>query len=46
MIDFLDVQDVLSLHADMVALYGGQSGVRDMALLESAVVQPRATFGG
>ena len=46
MIDFLDVQDVLTLHADQVALYGGEHGVRDMGLLESAVAQPRATFAG
>jgi death-on-curing protein len=46
MIDFLDVQDVLGLHADQVALYGGEHGVRDMGLLESAIAQPNATFGG
>ena len=46
MIDFLEVQDLLSLHADQVALYGGTHGVRDMGLLESAIAQPRATFGG
>lgn len=46
MMDFLDVEDVLSLHADQVAMYGGDHGVRDMGLLESAVHQARATFGG
>lgn len=46
MIDFLGVQDVLGLHADQVALYGGEHGVRDIGLLESAVAQPKATFGG
>jgi death on curing protein len=46
MIDFLDIQDVLSLHADQVDLYDGEHGVRDMGLLESAVAQPRATFDG
>jgi death on curing protein len=44
--DFLSVDDVLSLHADQVALYGGDPGIRDLGLLESAVAQPRATFGG
>lgn len=44
MIDFLAVQDVLSLHADQVDLYGGEHGVRDVGLLESAVAQPQATF--
>lgn len=46
MIDFLAVEDVLSLHADQVDLYGGEHGVRDVGLLESAVAQPQATFGG
>ena len=46
MTDFLEVEDVLSLHADQVTLYGGEQGVRDRGLLESAVAQPRATFGG
>jgi death on curing protein len=46
MADFLLVEDVLSLHADQVALYDGEHGVRDMELLESAIAQPHATFGG
>ena len=46
MTDFLSVDDVLALHADQVALYGGEPAVRDLGLLESAVAQPRATFGG
>jgi death on curing protein len=44
--DFLSVEDVLSLHADQLALYGGEHGVRDLRLLESAIAQPRATYGG
>jgi death on curing protein len=44
--DFLSLEDVLSLHADQVALYGGCHGVRDLGLLESAIAQPQATFGG
>jgi len=44
--DFLSVQDILMIHADQVDLYGGEHGVRDMGLLESAVAQPQATFGG
>ncbi len=46
MMDFLGVEDNLELHADQVALYGGQHGVRDLGLLESAVAQPQAMFGG
>ncbi len=44
--DFLNVEDVLTLHADQVDLYGGDQGVRDPGLLESAVAQPQATFSG
>ena len=44
--DFLGVEDVLLLHADQVDLYGGEHGVRDLGLLESAVAQPQAAFGG
>ena len=44
--DFLGVEDILTLHADQVELYGGEHGVRDMGLLESAAAQPRASFDG
>lgn len=44
--DFLDVPDLLRIHADQVELYGGEHGVRDLGLLESAAAQARATFGG
>ncbi len=45
-IDFLSLPDVLLAHADQIARYGGDPGVRDMGLLESAMAQPPATFGG
>ena len=44
--DFLALEDVLLLHDDQISLYGGASGVRDLGLLESAVAQPQATYGG
>lgn len=44
--DFLGIEDILALHADQVSLYGGEHGVRDMGLLESAIAQPQAGFGG
>ena len=46
MTDFLGLEDVLSLHANQIALYGGEHGIRDLGLLDSAIAQPRATFGG
>lgn len=44
--DYLSVEDVLLLHADQIELYGGDQGVREIDLLDSAVAQPQAAFGG
>lgn len=43
---FLDVDDVIELHASQLELFGGGAGLRDQGLLESAVAQPQASFGG
>ncbi len=43
---FLTLDEVLALHADQLERYGGDPGVRDVGLLESALAAPRATFGG
>lgn len=43
---FLSTEDVMSLHADQLELYGGSAGVRDAGALEAAVQMPQATFGG
>jgi death-on-curing protein len=43
---FLSVDDVLAIHARMIAEFGGDSGLRDRGLLESAVHMPSAQFGG
>ena len=43
---FLSVDDVLRLHADQIDSFGGSQGVRDEGLLESALAQPQASFGG
>jgi len=43
---FLDVDDVLLIHEEQLPRYGGSAGIRDRALLESAVAMPRATAGG
>jgi death-on-curing protein len=37
---------VLQIHVDQIENYGGAVEIRDRALLESAIEQPRATFGG
>jgi death-on-curing protein len=45
-IDFLDVADVIALHALQIERFGGSAGVRDQGLLDSAVAAPAATFDG
>lgn len=44
--DFLGIDDVLAIHRDQIERYGGEMGVRDVGLLESAVAMPSASFGG
>ncbi len=44
--EFLDLADVLELHALQRARFGGGAGLRDGGLLESALAQPQATFAG
>ena len=43
---WLTVTKVLEIHEHSLEEYGGDPGVRDQGLLESAVAQPRAGFGG
>jgi death-on-curing protein len=44
--EFLDVEDVIEIHRALLDEHGGKDGVRDKGLLESAVMQPPAAFGG
>lgn len=43
---YLAVEQVLQIHDHQVKRFGGDPGVRDVGLVESAVSQPRMTFGG
>jgi death-on-curing protein len=43
---YLSVEQIQSLHRDQIARYGGDAGLRDRGLLESALARPAATFGG
>jgi death on curing protein len=43
---FLDVEDVIEIHATQLEVFGGSAGLRDRGLLESAVAQPQTSFGG
>jgi death on curing protein len=42
----LSVEMVREIHSEAIRLFGGSDGVREIALLESAVLAPRASFGG
>lgn len=44
--EFLSVEHVLMLHQRQLERFGGGVGLRDPGLLESAVAQPQASFGG
>ena len=43
---YLSLGEVLELHRRIIAATGGASELRDLGALESAVAQPRMTFGG
>ncbi len=43
---FLQTRDVLHIHQNQIELYGGEHGLRDISLLESAVAQAQATYDG
>ena len=45
-INFLNLGEVLEIHRDQIARYGGVSGLRDLNLLKSAVAMPQAAFDG
>jgi len=42
----LTIEIALEIHAEAIAQFGGSEGLRDRALLESAVAAPQASFGG
>ena len=43
---FLTIDEILAIHRDQIARYGGSEGVRDWGLLQSAIAVPTASFGG
>ncbi|MEW4570639.1 type II toxin-antitoxin system death-on-curing family toxin [Tautonia sp. JC769] len=42
----LSLEEVIALHRMLIAQSGGSDGLRDPKTLDSAVSQPRMTFGG
>jgi death-on-curing protein len=43
---YLSLGEVIRLHQMLIEQSGGSVGIRDLGLLDSALAQPRATFGG
>ena len=43
---YLTLGEVVELHRRLLQATGGASGIRDLGARESAVAQPKATFGG
>lgn len=43
---FLTIDQAIALHADQIQRYGGEPNLRDRGLLESALAQAQAAFGG
>ncbi len=42
----LSVDIVIEIHAEAISRFGGSDGLRDVALLESAVAAAQSSFGG
>ena len=43
---FLCISQVIDIHQRQIQKFGGTLGIRDEGLLDSALAQPQATFGG
>src|ERR1041384_2338330 len=43
---YLSLPELLLLHRRIIEQSGGPTGVRDLGIIESALAQPRMTFGG
>ncbi|MDP2625330.1 MAG: Fic family protein, partial [Candidatus Rokubacteria bacterium] len=46
MMRYLTLGEVVDLHRRLLLVTGGASGILDFGALESAIAQPKATFGG
>jgi death-on-curing protein len=42
--DYLTLAEVLAIHADQIARYGGAPGIRDYGLLEAALYRPQTGY--
>jgi death-on-curing protein len=41
---YLSLQETLELHEQLILRFGGPAGVRDMGLLESALIRPQTGY--
>ena len=46
MTELLSVEQLLDLHDQLLAAFGGRAGLRDRGGLEAAAARPAASFGG
>jgi len=44
--EFLDIDDIIEVQQHLIETYGGEPGLRDPGLLQSAMAMPQAAFGG
>lgn len=43
-IQFLSLDEVLAIHEQLIEVFGGPAGVRDMGMLESALYRPQTGY--
>jgi death-on-curing protein len=43
---FPTIDEILAMHADLIAQFGGSPGLRDMGALESAITRPQMGYYG
>ena len=41
---WLDLDEVLTIHEEQIAIFGGAAGVRDIGLIESALARPQQLY--
>jgi death-on-curing protein len=41
---WLSIEDILDIHAQQLALFGGAGGIRDFGLIESALLRPENLY--
>lgn len=42
--DYLTLQDILGIHAELVEIFGGSEGIRDLGAVEAALYRPQSGY--